>query len=52
MHGVTWPVSKEVLLERMQRNGAPEDVLQALRAADHPRFVSPTDVHMILREIA
>lgn len=51
-HGITWPTSKEVVIQRMQQNGAPEEVLQALRATDQPRFVSPTDIHMILRQIA
>ena len=49
VHGIIWPATKETVLEAMQRNGAPEDVLQPLRAANHPRFVAPSDVHMVLR---
>jgi len=48
VHGVSWPVRKEELLEAMERNGAPEDVLQTVRSAGKARFVAPSDVHMAL----
>ncbi|MBA3358907.1 MAG: DUF2795 domain-containing protein [Thermoleophilaceae bacterium] len=48
VHGVTWPVSKGELLEAMERNGAPDDVLQTIRSADLARFVAPSDVHQAL----
>lgn len=47
--GITWPASKDTVIQTMQRNGAPEDVLQALRSNPKTRFVANTDVHMILR---
>lgn len=48
VHGFTWPASKEEILAGMERNGAPEDVLQVIRAYDHPRFASANDVHQAL----
>ncbi len=52
VHGVTWPVSKGELVEAMERNGAPDDVLQNVSSAPVARFVSPTDIHMALRSLA
>ncbi|CAN5118356.1 hypothetical protein BH20ACT20_BH20ACT20_02200 [soil metagenome] len=52
VNGVTWPINKAELLEAMQRNGAPDDVLQNVRSAPVARFVSPTDIHMALRSLA
>ncbi len=46
--GIGWPASKEEVLTAVERNGAPEDVMQVLRAVDKPRFVSATDVHQAL----
>ena len=48
VHGIIWPATKETVLEAMQRNGAPDDVLEALRSVNHPRFVAPSDVHQLL----
>ncbi len=48
VNGVIWPVTKEVLLEAMERQGAPDDVLQTVRAAPQARFVAPSDVHQAL----
>jgi len=48
VHGVTWPVTKKELLEAMEANGAPEDVLQTVSAAPVGRFVAPSDVHQAL----
>ncbi len=49
VRGVTWPARKPDLLEAMERNGAPGDVLEAVRAFRLERFVAPSDVHMALR---
>jgi hypothetical protein len=46
--GITWPASKEDVRDALQRNGAPNDVLQALSSADKDRFVGPNDLHAIL----
>jgi len=48
VHGVTWPVVKEELLAAMERNGAPDDVLETVRSAPQARFVAPSDVHQAL----
>lgn len=48
VHGIIWPATKETVLQAMQQNGAPDDVLQALRGIDHPRYVAPSDVHQLL----
>ncbi len=46
--GIEWPASKEEVLEIMQRNGAPDDVLAAVRDEDKDRFTAPSDVHHAL----
>ncbi len=48
VHGITWPVTKPVLIEAMERNGAPPDVLAAMHESDKTRFVSPAAVQMVL----
>lgn len=49
---IIWPADKETVLEAMERNGAPEDVLQTVRQVDRPRFTGPNDVHSGLWENA
>ncbi|CAA9513552.1 MAG: hypothetical protein AVDCRST_MAG53-2919 [uncultured Solirubrobacteraceae bacterium] len=46
--GIVWPCSKEEALEALARNGAPDDVIETLRASDDQRFVSPADLHSSL----
>lgn len=48
LDGVTWPARKAEVLEALERNGAPADALQTVRAADQERFVAPSDVHQAL----
>ena len=48
VNGVTWPINKAELLEAMQRNGAPDDVLETVRADPLERFVAPSDLHQAL----
>ncbi|MDP8967879.1 MAG: DUF2795 domain-containing protein [Actinomycetota bacterium] len=48
VEGLEWPCTKEEVLEAVERNGAPDDVLQALRATEKDRFAGPNDVHSIL----
>ncbi len=46
--GIVWPVSKEEVIDTAQQNGAPDDILQALRSSDKDRFVAPSEVHNVL----
>ncbi|MBW3653382.1 MAG: DUF2795 domain-containing protein [Actinobacteria bacterium] len=48
VEGLEWPCTKEEVLEAVERNGAPDDVLQALRGAEKDRFAGPNDVHSVL----
>lgn len=48
VHGLTWPANKGEVLDVLQRNGAPEDVLQIVRSSNRERFASPNDVHAAL----
>jgi hypothetical protein len=50
--GITWPASKEDVRDALQRNGAPDDVVQALRSANKDRFVGPNDLHATLWKAA
>lgn len=50
--GIIWPVDKETLLQVFQRNGAPEDILRAIRDADKNRFVAPSDITNTLWKMA
>ena len=42
--GIIWPVDKETLIETFRRNGAPDDVLQAVSRYHKSRFVAPSDI--------
>ena len=46
--GIHWPATKDEVVEAVERNGAPDDVLQALRASDKDRFAGPNEVHNVL----
>ncbi len=46
--GIVWPASKEEVITAVQQNGAPEDILQALRSVDKERFVSPSEIQNVL----
>lgn len=46
--GIVWPASKDEVIRVVAHNGAPDDIVQALRAADKPRFVSPSDIANVL----
>lgn len=48
LHGVTWPARKAVVLEALERNGAPSDVLEIVRTNRLERFVAPSDVQQAL----
>jgi hypothetical protein len=44
LSGVDYPVSKDTLLETARSQGAPDDVLSALEAADQDEFDGVTAV--------
>ncbi len=46
--GIQWPASKDDVVTAVERNGAPDDVLQALRDEDKERFTGPNEVHQAL----
>jgi len=52
IHGVEWPASKEAVITALERTGASDDIVQALRSADKERFVGPNDVHNVLWKAA
>jgi hypothetical protein len=49
LKGADYPASKEELVELAQRNGAPDDVVAALRDADADRFDGPDQVMAALK---
>ena len=50
--GLVWPADKATVIEVMQRNGAPEDVLRVVRETDKPRWVAPSDLQNSLWKAA
>lgn len=50
--GLKWPADKATVIAVFERNGAPPDVLQALRDTDKPRWVAPSDVSNTLWKAA
>lgn len=52
LDGIVWPASKQEVIGATEQNGAPEDIVQALRSADKERFVGPNDVHSVLWKVA
>lgn len=48
VHDIEWPASKAEVLAGMEKNGAPEDVLENLRTYHQERFVGPNAVHEAL----
>ncbi len=49
--GLSYPANKETVVQVLQRNGAPDDVIQAVRDADKPRWVAPSDLVITLRRM-
>ena len=45
VHDVLWPASKEDVLQAVENNGAPDDVLETIRGIDKDTFTGPNDVH-------
>lgn len=44
LKGVDYPASKDDLVSAAQSNGAPDDVVEALRSSSKDRFDGPTAV--------
>jgi len=48
--GLDFPASKQQVLDAFERNRAPQDVVEIIRSKSWPRFVSSSDIQMLLRE--
>jgi hypothetical protein len=48
LKGVDYPASKDDLISAAESNGAPQELLDALRSADKDRFDGPTAVQSAL----
>lgn len=46
--GLDYPASKEQVIDALERNRAPHDVVELIRSKDHPRFAIASDLHMLL----
>ena len=44
---ITWPASKDDVIACVERNGAPGELVEALRADGRDRFVGPNQVHEV-----
>ncbi|GAA4267775.1 DUF2795 domain-containing protein [Frondihabitans peucedani] len=44
LSGIDYPVSKDDLVENAKKQGAPDDVVEALQKLDGDSFDAPTDV--------
>jgi len=42
--GITYPCSKDKVLEIVSRNGAPADVIEQLRTAPYDRYTQPSEI--------
>ena len=52
LDGVTYPVSREDLVEHAERSGAPEDVRETLEALEQVEFESPAAVTKAVGELS
>lgn len=43
--GVDWPASKDDVVQAVQSNGAPDDVVEQIRSSEKDRFTGPNEVH-------
>jgi Protein of unknown function (DUF2795) len=48
LKGADYPASKEELIDLAERNGAPDEVVEALQAADSEQFDGPDAVQAAL----
>ena len=48
LKGISYPASKQDVISTAESNGAPDDVIEALQAADTEQFDGPDDVQRAL----
>jgi len=48
LKGADYPASKEDLIDLAERNGAPDEIVEALQATDSEQFDGPDDVQAAL----
>jgi hypothetical protein len=48
LEGIKWPASRDEVVAAAQRNGAPADVIDELRATEHDQYAGPNAVHNAL----
>jgi hypothetical protein len=48
LRGADYPASKDELIDQAERNGAPDEVVEALQAADSEQFDGPDAVQAAL----
>jgi len=48
LKGADYPASKDELIDLAEQNAAPDEVIEALQAADSERFDGPDDVQAAL----
>ena len=46
--GLDYPASKEQVIDALERNRAPHDVVEIVRSKHHPRFAIASDLLMLL----
>lgn len=47
--GLVYPARKDELIATAERNGAPQEVIEALQALQDEQFYDPSDVQVALR---
>lgn len=48
LDGIEWPASKDEVVAAAQRSGAPDDVVDKLKATEHEQFAGINAVHNAL----
>jgi len=48
LKGISYPASKQDVISTAEGNGAPDEVIEALQAADTEQFDGPDDVQQAL----
>jgi hypothetical protein len=49
LKGMDYPASKQDLIQTAERNGAPDDIIQALQGMDKEQFDGPSAVQQALK---
>jgi len=48
---LSFPATKEQVLETLQHQGAPQEAVEKIRSKEHPKYSSPNEVMTYLREL-